>query len=429
MLAGLKRRAQSGSLASGIHWQRVVQGGGSSRMVSRAGALVNRETAMKHGMVYACVSLRAQVWGSMPVKCRRVVPSADGVGVGDVEAMPLPAWLFSRHGHRDIGWELASQISASLDLHGNFFAEVVVSDGEPVQVIPLDPERIQLATHATYMEPRYLVQTDKIQVEVGLWHPEIADNEPSILHIPGTRLPGGVMGLSALEAARNGIGLAMASENYGADFFANGARPEYVVTFPLDADVDAEMVDNLKAGWVEMYGMSQGKAHTPAFLGGGAQVNPLTMSHDDAQFLETRLFQLEDIARIFGVPPVLVGLVTKSTSWGKGIEEQSIGFARYKLGPVIRSAEKYLSGLLSPGVEICWDIDSLLRADVRTRYATYSAGRAGGFLSGNDCRRLEGLPPVEGLDDYTSPAIAPNVMDNTEPESDDDTDDEEEDEE
>ena len=425
MIRGLAKRMGGGVLSAGNRYQRYQHGGGSGLLMSRAGHLVDRDVAIRHGMVHACVSLRAQVWGSMPVACRMVTPAPDGVGVGDVEARPLPVWLMSQHGHRNISLELAGQISASLDLHGNFFAEVIVSDGQPVSVIPLDPQLVQLAPNINYHDPKYLVTTDKELVEVGLWKPTTMDGEPSIIHIPGTRLPGSILGVSALDAARNGIGLAISSENYGSDFFNNGARPEYIIRFPVDTEVDADMIDTLKAGWIEKYGVKNGEARTPGFLAGGAMIETLTMSHDDAQFLETRLFQLEDIARVFGVPPVLVGLVTKSTSWGKGIEEQSIGFARYKLGPVIRKAESYLSGLLPPGEEICWDIDSLLRADVRTRYSTYVAGRAGGFLSGNDCRRLEGLPPVEGLDDYTSPAIASNVMgndiSNDEPDVDDDS--------
>jgi len=223
-----------------------------------------------------------------------------------------------------------------------------------------------------------------------------------VFHIPGLRMPGSLAGVAPLELAREAVGLGLTAEEYGAAFFQNGARPDLVIQLPEGAKATEDVIKRLKVGWANRH-QGAAKAHKPGVLSDGATLKEISIPPEHAQFLQTREFQREDIASWFRVPPHMVGLVSKSTSWGSGLEEQSTGFARYTLAPQIRRAELALSAIL-PGFQfIKWNMAGLERASLEKRYASYSVGRLGGWLSANDIRRLEDMDPIDAGDEYLVP--------------------------
>jgi len=212
-----------------------------------------------------------------------------------------------------------------------------------------------------------------------------------VLHIPGLSFDG-LVGYSPIALAKNAIGIAVAAEEYGARFFANGAAPSGVVEM---TGVVSDPV-KIKETWEKTYRGFR-NAHKVAVLEQGAKFHPVSIPPDQAQFLETRKFQLSEIARIFRVPPHLIGDLEKSTF--SNIGQQSLEFVMYTVEPwIVRIEQAMALSLLSQAERrshvIKFNLDGLLRGDYSTRMKGYSIGRQNGWLSANDIRRLENLNPI-----------------------------------
>ena len=221
-----------------------------------------------------------------------------------------------------------------------------------------------------------------------------------VLHIPGLGFDG-LVGYSPIAMAKNAIGLAIATEEYGAKFFANGAAPGGVLEHPGTIK-DPQRV---REAWQSQFGGS-GNANKIAVLEEGMKYTPISISPEQAQFLETRKFQINEIARIFRVPPHMVGDLEKSSF--SNIEQQSLEFVKYTLDPwVVRWEQAISRTLLTPEEKKCYfakfNLDGLLRGDYQSRMNGYAIGRQNGWMSANDIRELENLdriPPEEGGDLY-----------------------------
>ena len=210
-----------------------------------------------------------------------------------------------------------------------------------------------------------------------------------------------LVGYSPIAMAKNAVGLALATEEYGATFFANGANPGGVLEHPGVV----KNPEQLRESWHGQYGGS-GRAHKIAVLEEGLKFHAIGIPPETAQFLQTRKFQINEIARIFRIPPHLIGDLEKATF--SNIEHQSLEFVKYTLDPwVVRWEQALMQALLLPGEKqeyfIKFNLDGLLRGDTKSRNESYATGRQNGWLSANDIRELEDMnriPEDEGGDAY-----------------------------
>jgi HK97 family phage portal protein len=202
---------------------------------------------------------------------------------------------------------------------------------------------------------------------------------------------------------KNPAGIALAADQYSASFFKNGAKPDFAIE--MVGNPNTEQVEEMRRVWTEKYG-GVGKNHLPAILFGGSKIHELTINAEDAQLIATRQFQVEDIARIFGVPPHMIGHTTNTTSWGSGVENMGIAFVKYTLGRHLVKIEQEINRKSFPfggAVFAEFNTAGLERGDYKTRNEGYriALGRAGepGWMTINQVRKLENMPPIEGGDE------------------------------
>lgn len=291
-------------------------------------------------------------------------------------------------------WEtkLAHQL-----LWGNTYS-MKVRDGAGVvtELWPLSPRRFSVRriepTRANPWGKEFDLRHDDGTVET------LTPRE--ILHIPG---PGynGLTGLSPIGVARQAVGMGLAAEEYGARLFGSGMLAGGILE--TEQKLDQPTADALKKRIMEKLS-GIGKAHEVAVLDAGAKFHQLTIPPEDAQFIESRKFQVTEIARLYGIPPHLLGDVEKSTSWGTGIEQQSIGFVVYTLRPWLTRAEQRFSRECLPaGVRAEFNTDGLLRGDAKARADAAKTWLGFGVKKRSEVRIEEGLPPDEETDNYMTP--------------------------
>ena len=221
-----------------------------------------------------------------------------------------------------------------------------------------------------------------------------------VLHIPGLGFDG-LVGYSPIAMAKNAIGLAIATEEYGAKFFANGAAPSGVLEHPGTIKDPTKV----REAWQSQFGGSSNSGKV-AVLEEGMKYTPISISPEQAQFLETRKFQINEIARIFRVPPHMVGDLEKSSF--SNIEQQSLEFVKYTLDPwVMRWEQSIQRSLFTPNEKknyfVKFNVEGLLRGDYQSRMQGYATARQNGWMSANDIRELENLdriPEESGGDLY-----------------------------
>lgn len=281
---------------------------------------------------------------------------------------------------------------------GNFYGQQVWNErGEVTEVWPLRPDRMRVER----------VDGTKLYIYTPLsgGKPNIFFQE-EILHIPGFGFDG-LVGHSRISLARNAIGAAISMEKYGSKFFSNGANIGIAYTHPseLTDKAYARLQESLKEDHAGV-----DNAHKPIILEEGMSIEKIGIPPDDAQFLESRKFQLAEINRIIGpVPPHLIGDMDKSTSWGTGIDSQEQGYINHSLLPYARRIEQGLDLQLlqeadrDDGYFFEHLFDGLLRGDIQTRYEAYTKAITNGFMSRNEARERENLNPRLGLDEMLQP--------------------------
>jgi HK97 family phage portal protein len=360
--------------------------------LASAGVAVNERTAMGVAAVYACVSLISGAIASMPLHTYRRTESGR-------ERADLPVWwLLNEQPHPDISaavfWEY---IATGNLLYGDAFAEIVRPRPQTNDVKYLrmhHPRAVQPARLANDQGLTYAVFDADGSVR--------AVSGADMLHFPGIGFDG-ERSLSPIRSAgRNSVGIALAADEWSANFFANGARPDFALT--TTGTLKPEQIDSLRNQWQERHAGASNRGK-PVVMQGGLTVQPLTIPAEDAQLIETRRMQIEDIARLFGVPPHMIGHTSSSTSWGTGIEQQAIGFVRFTLQRHLVRIEQELNRKLWPSREkyfVEFNVSGLERGDYKSRNEGYriGLGRAGepGWLTTNEIRKFENLPPVEGGD-------------------------------
>ncbi len=342
-----------------------------------SGKAVNERTAMQTSAVYACVRILSESIAGLPLHVYRF--KADGSKERTTDH-PLQRLLHDEPNREMTSFVFRETLMAHLLLWGNAYAQIIRDGrGYPVSLYPMLPDRMTVDRDPGG-ELVYTYQSDKGQVKL---------RRESVLHIPGLGFDG-LIGYSPIAMAKNAVGLALATEDYGATFFANGANPGGVLEHP--GVIKPDQVERLRESWQSQFGGVN--AHKVAVLEDGLKFHQMSIPPEEAQFLETRKFQINEIARIFRVPPHMVGDLEKSSF--SNIEQQSLEFVKYTLGPwVIRWEQSLTQALLLPGEKaafsIRFNLDGLLRGDYQSRMQGYSVGIQNGFYSVNDVRALEDM--------------------------------------
>ncbi|MDP3596134.1 MAG: phage portal protein, partial [Nitrospirota bacterium] len=279
-------------------------------------------------------------------------------------------------------------LTANVLLGGNSYA--AIGRNHANQVMDLFP------IHHTMVKPKRVDGRNKYAVDVGNGQTETID-QSDMIHVPGLGFDG-VKGLSVITAAaRQAVGLALATEQHGSKLFSNGARLGVVLKHPKTLSKDAQT--RLKAQFDQQQG-GLSNAFKSMVLEEGLDVTNISMTSEDAQFLETRRFQVEDIARFFGVPPHMIGHTDKQTSWGTGVEQNTLGFLIFTLLPWLTRFEQEFNRKLFPRSPFYaqFKVQGLMRGDSGARSAYYASGHQNGWLTTNEIRKAEDLSPVPGGD-------------------------------
>jgi HK97 family phage portal protein len=353
-------------------------GGGFSFLFggTSAGKAVNETTAMQTSAVYACVRILAEAVASLPLHIYE--KNADG-GKKVTAEHPLYRLLHDEPNEEMTSFVFRETLMSHLLLWGNAYAQVIRDGrGIPVAIYPLLPSKMAV-DRADKGGLVYTYNSDKGQIKL---------RRDQVLHVPGLGFDG-LIGYSPIAMAKNAVGMSIATEEYGASFFSNGANPGGVLEHPAVV----KDIQRVKDSWNNQY-QGSSNAHKIAILEEGMKFQQIGIPPEQAQFLETRKFQINEIARIFRVPPHMVGDLEKSSF--SNIEQQSLEFVKYTLDPwVIRWEQSLAQSLLLPDekstVLIKFNLDGLLRGDYASRMQGYSVGIQNGFMSVNDVRGLEDM--------------------------------------
>ena len=363
---------------------------------STSGKPVNERSAMQMTAVYSCVRILAEAVAGLPLHLYKYTESG-----GKAKATDHPLYLLL---HDEPNPEMSSfvfreTLMTHLLLWGNAYAQIIRNGkGEVVALYPLMPNKMTVDRDSNG-QLYYTYQ--RSNEEVHTMEGSSVKLKPSdVLHIPGLGFDG-LVGYSPIAMAKNAIGMAIACEEFGAKFFANGAAPSGVLEHPGTIKDPSRVRD----AWQSQFGGSSNSGKV-AVLEEGMKYTPISISPEQAQFLETRKFQINEIARIFRVPPHMVGDLEKSSF--SNIEQQSLEFVKYTLDPwIIRWEQSMMRVLLSLDEKkeyfIKFNLEGLLRGDYQSRMNGYSIARQNGWMSANDIRELENLdriPAEQGGDLY-----------------------------
>ncbi|QOR46683.1 phage portal protein [Trueperella pecoris] len=356
-----------------------------------SGRAVTERSAMQMTAVYSCVRILAESIAGLPLHVYRSGSDGSKVKATDHGLYRL---LHDEPNPEMTSFVFRETLMTHLLLWGNAFAQVVRNGlGEVIGLYPLMPNRMSvgrdLETRQLYYE--YQTSWDEPAGQYQL----VRLSQSDVLHIPGLGFDG-LVGYSPIAMAKNAIGLAQATEDYGASFFANGAAPGGVLEHPGTIKDPTRV----RESWQQTFGGAR-NGNKVAVLEEGMKYTPISVSPEQAQFLETRKFQINEIARIFRIPPHMIGDLEKSSF--SNIEQQSLEFVKYTLDPwVIRWEQALAKTLLSarekPGVYIKFNLEGLLRGDYQSRMEGYAVARQNGWMSANDIRALENLDRIAAAD-------------------------------
>ena len=354
---------------------------------SAAGKSVNERSAMQMTAVYACVRILSEFIAGLPLHMYQY--EEDGSKKKAVEH-PLYHLLHDEPNPEMTSFIFRETLMSHLLLWGNAYAQIIRNGkGDIIALYPLMPNRMKVERD-TKGQLYYEYQTMK--EDAPTMKGAVYQLDPSeVLHVPGLGFDG-LVGYSPIAMAKNAIGLAIAAEEYGSKFYANGAAPSGVLEHPNVLKDPAKVRDS----WNAAFGGSS-NAHRVAVLEEGMKYTPISISPNEAQFLETRKFQIDEIARIFRVPPHMVGDLEKSSF--SNIEQQSLEFVKYTLNPWVCRWEQALQRALLDDDEkgkyfFRFNVEGLLRGDYQSRMNGYATARQNGWMSANDIRELENLDRI-----------------------------------
>ena len=350
-----------------------------------SGKVVNERSAMQLTAVYACVRILAEAIAQIPLHFYRY--NAAG---GKEKAIDHPLYeiLHDEPNPEMSAFSFRETMMTHLLLFGNAYAQVLRDGrGNVIGLYPLMPDRMTVDrdSHGNLYYEYLKQESDAATLKKGT---SIILMPEDIFHIPGLGYDG-LVGYSPIAMAKQSIGMGLACDEYGASFFKNGAQPGGVLEHPGVVKDPKRIRDS----WNQIYN-GAGNAHKIAVIEEGMHYTPITISPEQAQFLETRKFQIDEIARIFRVPPHMVGDLEKSSF--SNIEQQSLEFVKYTLSPWIARWEQAIHRqLLKPEEKkdyfAKFNVEGLLRGDYASRMSGYAVARQNGWMSANDIRTLEDL--------------------------------------
>ena len=359
---------------------------------STSGKMVTERSAMQMTAVYSCVRILSEAVASLPL---HVYKYNENGGKEKAVNHPLYFLLHDEPNPEMTSFVFRETLMTHLLLWGNAYAQIIRNGrGEIIALYPLMPNRMTVDRDD---KGQLYYQYNTSKDDAPTMNGSIVNLKPSeVFHIPGLGFDG-LVGYSPIAMAKNAIGMAIACEEYGAKFFANGATPGGILEHPGTVKDPQRVRDS----WTSAFGGSS-NANKVAVLEEGMKYTPISISPEQAQFLETRKFQINEIARIFRVPPHMVGDLEKSSF--SNIELQSLEFVKYTLDPwVTRWEQAIVRSLLSTDEKtkyfVKFNVDGLLRGDYQSRMNGYAIGRQNGWMSANDIRELENLdriPEEEG---------------------------------
>ena len=347
---------------------------------SSAGKSVTPRNAIQVSVVYACVRVIAETIASLPFGVFQETKE------GSIKALEHPLYRII---HDEPNSEMTSFVwretmLTHLLLWGNSYSQIIRSGrGKILGLYPLLPDHMEVDRDDKSGNLTYTYSTTK--GDTVRLRPE------DVLHIPGLGFDG-IMGYSPIAIEKNAIGLGIAAEEYGSKFFSNGATPSGILSHP-------NTVKNPKAlreAWMEAYGGSS-NSNRVAILEEGMTFTRISMPNNEAQFLETRKFQVSEICRIYRVPPHMIGDLDRATF--SNIENQSISFAVHTIRPWLVRIEQAMNRALFSEKEkgvfyVQFNLDGLMRGDYKSRMEGYAIGRQNGWLNANDIRALENMNPI-----------------------------------
>ena len=354
---------------------------------SSSGKRVNERSAMQMTAVYSCVRILSEAVASLPLNVYRYTNNGGKEKALDNSLFHL---LHDEPNPEMSSFIFREALMTHLLLWGNAYAQIIRNGkGEVVALYPLMPDRMSVDRDKNdQIYYKYTKNNDDAPtMESGSVYLSPSD----VLHIPGLGFDG-LVGYSPIAMAKNAIGLAIAAEEYGSKFYANGAAPSGILEHPGTLKDPARVRDS----WNATFGGSS-NSNKVAVLEEGMKYTPISIAPNEAQFLETRKFQINEIARIFRVPPHMVGDLEKSSF--SNIEQQSLEFVKYTLDPwVIRWEQALYRSLFSEEEKktmfFKFNVEGLLRGDYQSRMNGYATARQNGWMSANDIRELENLDRI-----------------------------------
>ena len=349
-----------------------------------SGENVDEFKAMQTTAVYACVRILAEAVASLPIH----VFERTATGKEKKVEHPLYFLLHDEPNPEMSSFVFRETLMTHLLIWGNAYVQIIRDrSGQVISLYPLLPDK--MSVHRD--ESGKLYYKYKRQSEENPNFKEKGDailRAEDVLHVPGLGFDG-LIGYSPIALAKNAIGMTLATENYGASFFKNGANPGGVLEHPGILKDPKRVRDS----WNAVYnGVTN--AHKVAVLEEGMKYTQVGIPPEEAQFLQTRKFQINEIARLYRIPPHMVGDLEKSSF--SNIEQQSLEFVKYTLDPwVVRLEQAFKRSLFLPEEKktyfVKFNVDGLLRGDYQSRMNGYAIGRQNGWLSTNDIRELEDL--------------------------------------
>ena len=371
-----ERRFETRSANPLAPWGSTAPPVNGSLGMTASGVTVSQETALQIAAVWGSVSLIADSIATLPIRQYKATGDADQAIRTDPSAVIEQPW--SEITQRDF----IEQGTVSYLLRGNLYGKIVARDEKT-----LYPSQVQI------IQPNHAsVRRNPSNGAIDVRYDNELQNPDKVSRSMALSLPGGIIGLNPIEHMRNVMGLARAQDLYAGAFFSNSARPDGVIS--VKGDLDTAQTKAMANNWLEVH-QGINHAHLPAVLTGDATWTPITMSWSDVQFLEMMQFSESVISgRIYRIPPHMLGMVDKDSSWGAGIEQQELGFVRNTLLIWLARWEDLMSSWLPPLQFVVFDLSQRLRGDTLQRWQAWQIARVTGAMNSAEIRKVENLPEV-----------------------------------
>lgn len=351
-----------------------------------SGVQMTPAVATKVATVFAAVRLIADTIATLPID------TFIRLNGERVPFRPRPAWVDQPDMDRAIARsDFYQAILFSILLNGNAYIRIFREGGEILGFKVLDPMKVKVEHNRDGL------------VQFVVDHTRVLPSE-DVLHITDIRRPGALEGMARVNELKDVLGIARALDEYAARYFGNGTLSSGIINVP--GDLTEEQATRLKDQF-EKNSRGLSKAHRPNILTGGATYEKLSADAEQSQLTQSREFAVQEIARVFKIQPVLLGITAGMSQ--ASVEQQHIQFVTITLRPYVHKLEEAFSALLPGGAFLRFNMDGLLRGDLQSRYTAYSIGMQAGFISPNDARRREDLPPVDGGDVFRVPLANINL--------------------